>query len=268
MRSIKVGQQPYTWTAFYNAHLQTCECTITNLIDEAQVLVVIIRAQDSSFCTPGNIKLWIDFALNQGWYSGQMILEVYSFDRGLRVRKLEYCISDELKLIDSIIQKTGLNTTPLIKSKLIKYLGDFQNYTKLFLPTLFKLLYIHLGDGEFGPDYGFCPLTDKGEDNPSLLLTYDYIKSSNISDPDWQLPLNMIPFLHWGTDVYSFVDCATDDAPIYILDMNLKQKYGKWEDCFWLHCHSLYEWIEKWLSDDLKGKSLWLEMYRIKGLIE
>lgn len=268
MQNIKIGQQIFKWEAEYDVWLKMSVCVVKNVVDCDQTLYLNFIDTKLDYCVPSNIRLWIEFAINKGWFREPMILEIVKVGKLTKVSQLKQSINDEKILVNHISKKISFTTDSLQKSKLAYELNHLENNINTDLPTIFKLLYLNLGNGSFGPDYGFFHLYDHQNSNKrNLLEAYNDIHDMHINDIDWELPDKYIPFLYWGTDIYSMIDCSVKESPVYIFDKNLKKENSKWQHCFWLHCDSLYTWLKKWIEDDLSGKALWMEMYKLKGLI-
>lgn len=82
------------------------------------------------------------------------------------------------------------------------------------LPPLLADLYLRIGDGGFGPEYGLLPLLDSppsGE--PAAVVQYLANRKSSRKDPDWPWPEGVLPISHWGCAMYACVDCHSPQAP-------------------------------------------------------
>lgn len=268
MNTIIIGQQHYRWDTSIHAWLQAVECTIYNIIDTVQELVIVMDGVDSTICTPQKVRGWIDFALNKGWGIEKRVYKVFEINQKNRITPLEYSLAEEAELAQLLATKFDKSLTSLEKSNIKYELNNLEEIINLKLPTVFKQLFLNLGNGNFGPDYGFFNLF---EDSASRKITineaYQDIQNANIKDWDWKLPQLFVPFLYWGADIYSIIDCSSPSGAIYVLDKNLKKEKSTWQSCVWLHCPTMMDWLKKWSESDMSGRSLWLEMYQIKGLI-
>lgn len=270
MNSINFGQDHFQWEAIAFTWVAAMECTICDITDSAKRLIIILNDKNKDICTPNNVKLWIEFAVRQGWKKGTVIYKVFEINQQNRISSLHYSLTQETQLVEHLAKKFDKATTALEKSEIKFQLEKLEKTLGVILPTVLKMLYLYLGNGDFGPDYGFYALTEKSSTKNqkiTILQAYKDIHNQKIKDWDWELPKLLIPIVYWGTEIYSFIDISTSETPVYVLDKNLKTEQNTWQSCFWLHCNSMMEWLEKWSQGDVSGRSLWLEMYRVKGLI-
>lgn len=268
MNTVTIGQQHYRWDISIHTWLHAIECTIYNIIDPAQKLVIIKEGTDTKICTPQNLKLWINFALNQGWYRETRVYKLFEINNSLRIGLMKHSLAEEAAITQVLADRLGKSTTALEKSEIKSQFVDLEKTIELVLPTIFKQLYLTLGNGDFGPDYGFFTLFENPNiDKITIEQAYQKVHHANIKDWDWELPKLLVPFLYWGSDIYSLIDCSSPYGAIYVLDKNLKKENATWQSCVWEHCPSMMDWLQKWSQSDTSGRSLWLEMYQLKGLI-
>lgn len=268
MNRIKVGLQNYQWKVYLFSWLNYTECVIFNAIDPVQQLVIRIPGIKEAICTPRAIRLWIDEALRLGWYQQHILLELNDNNLLIRSKQISQSIVQETNLCTLLAKRETSQLSSLDKSNICYQFELLEGQLSFTLPTLFKQLYLHLGNGDFGPDYGFFHLfPDVRTSKITILDAYEKLNHALIKDWDWNLESTMLPFLYWGADIYSVLDCSSHSKGVFVLDMNLKKEKNRWNDCFWKHCDSFFEWCSKWQKDDLTGRSLWLEMYKLKGLI-
>ncbi len=267
--TITVGQQHYQWKINNYAWLSMMECVVVNVIDPQQQLYLIIEGNDEEVYRLENLKLWVNYAITQGWYSDKKIYRIVKKNNQPQIIEQPQSLLVEQHLAHKLAQKYGKTVSPLAKSELVHQLSLLDTNLQLELPTLLKQLYIHLGNGNFGPDYGFLSIyEDKAKPKITILEAYQDLHNQSIKDWDWNLPKHFVPFLYWGSDIYSVLDCSSPQAGVWVLDENLKTKDNHWRHCFWQHCDSLHEWLQKWeTAGEETGRTLWLEMYQKKGLL-
>jgi len=265
--TIKIGQRHFQWVITPYHWLGYMECAISNTIDAEEQLIIIVEGKDPKVFNPQNIRLWISFALNHAWYKEKRVYRVNKQDSQLNVILLTHSLSEEQTLVLGI-QKYFTKQSLIEQSEISYQFKLLESDLGFPLPTLLKFLYWHLGNGNFGPDYGFYRLHEEANDKKlTLLEAYDQLHEEAIKDWDWILPNTYLPILYWGNEIYTLIDVSTAEAPVYVLDTNLKTADNLWKDCLWQHCPSLYEWLEKWQQGDETGRNLWLEMYKLKGLL-
>lgn len=277
MNTITVGQQHYRWEVRTYTWLRCLECAVFNLIDPLERLYIILPTTDQSTCTQQQVAIWVDAALRNGWYSNTKVFQQYWAGHTPHLLERPYSLYQEQCLVEEITrQHTAQKPSALEKSNLCARWEEVENVLKLSIPTALKQLYLEMGNGGFGPEQGFFLLEDDHQmTRKTLLEAYQELHRANIRDVDWVLPSNFLPFLYWGSDIYSMIDCSTTAAPVYVLDMNLRknpskstaQTYNTWKSCCWQHYTSLIDWLEEWSRDEPSGRALWLDMYRVKGLL-
>ncbi len=269
MHTITVGQQHYRWKVQVFSWLQASECIIYNLVDPAAQLSIVLPTTDTKNCTPKQIRSWIDLALQQGWYSECQRYRLIQRNNSPYLLPIPSSLTEEAALIEQIAQPTTSPLpTALEKSNLMAQWKQLEEQLGFLLPSALQQLYLTLGNGHFGPDYGFFLLASEVTSKKlTLWEAYQTVQQEKIVDWDWQLPALSVPFLYWGADIYSIIDTSTPNYAVYVLDLNLKKTHSTWQECYWLHCTTFFEWVQKWAKDEASGRSLWLEMYRLRGLL-
>lgn len=268
MKRITIGQQHYQWTVKAFPWLNAIECTIYNIVDPVQCLIIVQNGNDPSLCTPQQVKVWINFALQEKWYRATRIYRLFEIKGHIRMVRLAHSLTAEATVMEKLSQKFNKKTTALEKSAIKHQFTILEQNIGLILPSVLKQLYLFLGNGDFGPDYGFFLLEGEEQVNKiTLSEAYQTLHAAGIKDWDWKLSELFVPILYWGADIYSMIDCSSPDGAIYVFDENLKKTDTTWQTCVWEHCSSLLEWLEKWSAGDVSGRSLWLEMYQLKGLL-
>lgn len=267
--TITIGQQHYQWKINTYPWLGMMECVVVNVIDPQQQLYLIVAGSDEEVYRLDNIRLWVSYAITKGWYSEKKVYRIVKKNNQPQILEQPTSLLTEQQLVQKIAKKYGKSVSPLAKSEMVHQLSLLDTNLQLELPTLLKQLYIHLGNGTFGPDYGFLsiyPATVKPK--ITILEAYQDLHNQSIKDWDWHLPKHFVPFLYWGSDIYSVLDCSNTQAGVWVLDENLKTKDNHWRHCFWKHCDTLYEWLHQWeTSGEETGRTLWLDMYQKKGLL-
>jgi hypothetical protein len=268
MNTITVGQQHYRWEVEVFTWLDAIECTIYNNVDEKECLVIIQNGTDELLSSPQKVKEWINFALQEHWYHETRVYRLFEINGHNRMVRLQNSLAQEATVIKALSQKFGRSTTGLEKSTLKYNLTKLEKKIGLTLPSVIKQLYLELGNGDFGPDYGFFLLEEvDGNKKITLDQAYQELHQAKIKDWDWELSKLLVPFLYWGADIYSLVDCGDPNGAVYVLDENLKDEKTTWQSCVWKHCGSILDWLKKWSEGDASGRSLWLEMYKLRGLL-
>ncbi|MFF4362370.1 SMI1/KNR4 family protein [Streptomyces sp. NPDC001604] len=113
------------------------------------------------------------------------------------------------------------------------------------LPPLLADLYLRIGDGGFGPEYGLLPLLDSPPaDEPAAVAQYLANRESARKDPDWPWPEGVLPISHWGCAMYACVDCRTSEAPVLLFEPNADHAHHAW----YVDAPSLTAWLRSWVD--------------------
>ncbi|MEU1496266.1 SMI1/KNR4 family protein [Streptomyces sp. NPDC005732] len=113
------------------------------------------------------------------------------------------------------------------------------------LPPLLAALYLRIGDGGFGPEYGLLPLLDgspSGE--PAAVPQYLAHRESGRKDPDWPWPEGVLPISHWGCGMYACVDCRSPEAAVLLFEPNADEADHAW----YVDAPGLEAWLRVWLE--------------------
>ena len=268
--TITIGQQHYHWQIETYRWLGLMECTITNIIDANEQLVVIVEGNSPEVYNPQNIRLWISFALYREWYSSRRIYQVQKESVQLKIDLLPHSLAEQAVLTKEIAQRFGYTVEALVCSHLHDAFEQLHQKLKFRISSALRQLYFSMGNGGFGPDYGFLKIySDQSSKQATIWEMYQNLHDGSIKDWNWTLPETLVPFLDWGNNIYSLIDCSSPHFGIWVLDENLKKKDNKWQDCLWRHTHNCLDWLTKWnKNNDESGREIWLEMYRIKGLVD
>jgi len=134
------------------------------------------------------------------------------------------------------------------------------------LPPLLQQLYLYNGlAGGWGPDSGLLALLPN-LGRPALLAARQQLETDPQQGGFWRHYPHLIPFLHWGTGVYSLFDSRKPEAPVWAFDPELLGPDEDWEAACWWHSPSLLNWFQYWLETDRYGIKLWQQMYERKGM--
>jgi hypothetical protein len=124
------------------------------------------------------------------------------------------------------------------------------------LPELIREIYLHVGNGGFGPGYGIGGV-DGGAQIYDSNLAQNVILCRSTADflaeeedetedeyrPNWYWGDQYIMYCYWGCNVTTLVDCSDTSLPIYSLDS------------FDVALHTsktLRQWWLDWLEDQIK----------------
>jgi hypothetical protein len=113
------------------------------------------------------------------------------------------------------------------------------------LPSLLSDLYLRIGDGGFGPEYGLLPLLDSppaGE--PAAVVQYLANRASGRKDPDWPWPEGVLPIAHWGCAMYACVDCHSPQGTVLLFEPNPGDPDRAW----FVDTPDLADWLRAWVD--------------------
>jgi hypothetical protein len=113
------------------------------------------------------------------------------------------------------------------------------------LPPLLADLYLRIGDGGFGPEYGLLPLLDSAPaGEPAAVTQYLANRESARKDPDWPWPEGILPISHWGCAMYACVDCRSPQATVLLFEPNADDADQAW----YVDASSLGDWLCAWVD--------------------
>ncbi|MFJ4658890.1 SMI1/KNR4 family protein [Nocardia sp. NPDC088792] len=112
------------------------------------------------------------------------------------------------------------------------------------LPPLLAAIYLRIGDGGFGPEYGLLPLLDNPPDSEPAAVTQYLANRDGHRDPDWPWPEGVLPISHWGCAMYACVDCLTPGAPVLLFEPNAGDPDSAW----YVDAPSLADWLNAWID--------------------
>ncbi len=146
---------------------------------------------------------------------------------------------------------------PKIRDPLLDAEVDhFEGQTGIKLPELIRRIYCEIGDGGFGPGYGFLPmLQPESKYDDSVLNLYSVVRDSTVEEPNWRWPKAIIPLVDFGCAIRACVDCESE--LVVVDDPNISDSGGVQE--FLDQQSSLEDWLGRWCD----GESLWDRIHRM-----
>lgn len=100
------------------------------------------------------------------------------------------------------------------------------------LPGLLRRLYLEIGNGGFGPGYGIL----------GVRTALDLYRAWGATD-------GLLPICSWGCGIYSLVDCADRQAPMWGLDPN---PAPEGISPLFREPMTLRQWLQRWIEGRLE----------------
>jgi hypothetical protein len=121
------------------------------------------------------------------------------------------------------------------------------------IPSLLRELYLHVGNGRFGPGYGVLSLNEIGDGELSLVELYLGMRQHDPADPSWKWPVELLAFCDWGCNIYSCLDCVRPSNPVLT--------YERVPECMEHSFVPTRDSFETWLRDWLAGLTVFDPVY-------
>jgi hypothetical protein len=133
------------------------------------------------------------------------------------------------------------------------------------LPELVRVLYLKVGNGGFGPEYGIVGTKGGAKlDGCTLETRYQNMVNLESENPVWRWPKQLLPLANYGCGMWSCVDCEYQKLPMILWDPNnldddldAADARLNWGNSFWDQGRSLRTWLEGWLSDEQEPEPKW-----------
>lgn len=133
------------------------------------------------------------------------------------------------------------------------------------LPELLRAMYLEIGNGGFGPQYGIVGTTGGATlDGCTLESCYQGMLRLEQENPVWRWPAHLLPVANYGCGTWSCVDCDYKKLPMILWDPNnLDSALDgadarlNWGNAFWDQGYSLNGWLTDWLADGEPPEPKW-----------
>ncbi len=135
-------------------------------------------------------------------------------------------------------------------------LKKVENSLEFTLPPLVRALYLSVGNGGFGPQYGIVGTKGGARlDGETLESCYRNRLRLHYESPAWRWPEKLLPLVNYGCGMWACVDCHYARLPIFIWDPNnlssgLKTTDAQlnWRYSFWDQSMTLKQLLSRWLG--------------------
>lgn len=140
-------------------------------------------------------------------------------------------------LINDLKQKTKLSHLRASVSSETFHL--LEKELDVLFPLTFKLIYNIIGEGRFGPGFGFLPLTKSVYSIKSLAVIFH--KQLN-------MPAYLIPFAYLKNGVYCCLDTSKSSFPVinFYRLKEVEERY--WYSSYVQKTYSFEQWLNNWIE--------------------
>jgi hypothetical protein len=133
------------------------------------------------------------------------------------------------------------------------------------LPALLRAIYIEVGNGGFGPEYGIVGTKGGAKlDGCTLETCYQKMRTIAKENSVWRWPRRLLPLANYGCGMWSCVDCEFSKLPMFLwdpnnLDADLDGADARlnWGNAFWDQGLTLRTWLETWLAEQPQPEPKW-----------
>ncbi len=132
-------------------------------------------------------------------------------------------------------------------------------------PELVRAMYLSVGNGGFGPEYGIVGTKGGAKlDGCTLETCYRDVMKLKKDNSVWRWPERLLPLANYGCGMWSCVDCEYQRFPMILWDPNNLQSELdgadarlNWANSFWDQGMSLKTWLEGWLAGKQEPQPKW-----------
>ena len=180
-------------------------------------------------------------------------------DQGL-IQRLHERNADRERATDG-----GMHPRKLTPPAAIKTLHSVELEIGFKLPELLRTIYLSVGNGGFGPQYGIVGTRGGSKlDRRTLETRYKGMIKLEAENSLWRWPKGLLPLASYGCGMWSCVDCEYKKLPMILwdpnnLDAGLDGDDARlnWGNTFWDQGQSLRAWLEGWLAEKPEPEPKW-----------
>jgi hypothetical protein len=133
------------------------------------------------------------------------------------------------------------------------------------LPDLLRAIYMEVGNGGFGPEYGIVGTKGGAKlDGCTLESCYQDMLKLAKENTLWLWPKRLLPLANYGCGMWSCVDCAYQKLPMILWDPNnLDAECDgadarlNWGNSFWDQSQQFKAWLQDWLAERQTPEPKW-----------
>src|SRR5215472_3354144 len=159
----------------------------------------------------------------------------------------------------------GIHSRKLTPPAAIKILRSVELEIGFKLPELLRTIYLRVGNGGFGPQYGIVGTRGGAKlDGRTLETLYKDMLKLERENSVWRWPKRLLPLANYGCGQWSCVDCEYKKLPMILwapgnLDARLRGDDARldWGNSFWDQGQSLRAWLEGWLAEKPEPEPKW-----------
>ena len=132
-------------------------------------------------------------------------------------------------------------------------------------PEVLRGIYLNVGNGGFGPEYGI--VGTKGgarRDGCTLETCYQKMLELEMENPVWRWPTRLLPLAEYGCGMWGCVDCEYKKLPMILWDPNNLNSEFKgadakqnWGNSFWDIGQPFRTWLQSWLVEKQQPEPKW-----------
>ncbi|HYG74043.1 MAG TPA: SMI1/KNR4 family protein [Planctomycetota bacterium] len=133
------------------------------------------------------------------------------------------------------------------------------------LPNAVRDIFLKVGNGGFGPEYGIVGIKGGAKlDGCTLETCYAKMRKLEKENAVWRWPERLLPLANYGCGMWACVDCEYQRLPMILWDPNnlsaeLEGNEARlnWGNSFWDQGRSLRAWLIDWLDQRSSPEPKW-----------
>lgn len=176
------------------------------------------------------------------------------------IRKLQQRNADRTTATDG-----GMHSPQAFAPITQKDLRSVEETLGFELPEFVRSLYLNVGNGGFGPEYGIVGTKNGAKlDGCTLETCYENMLTLESETPVWRWPRRLLPLANFGCGMWSCVDCEYKRLPMLLWDPNnldseldAANAQLNWGNSFWDQGSTIKSWLHSWLTEKSPSDPQW-----------